>query len=81
MKKGLHEVARLVFEDNIPINKIVSSQTHQTWFKRINFDKVTHASLKETLEINYHKVVQIIKDKVKNRNPKQLLGLSFDIIF
>ena len=77
-KKGLDEVARLVFEDNIPINKIVSSQTHQMWFKRMNFDKVTHASLNETLEFNYHKVVYIIKEKVINRNPKQLLGLSFD---
>ena len=47
------------------------------WFKRMNFDKVTHASLNETLEINYHKVVQIMKDKVKNRNPKQLLGLHW----
>ena len=76
-KKGLDEVAPLVFEDNIPINKIVSSQTHQMSFKRMNFDKVTHASLNKTLEFNY-KVVQIIKDKVKNRNSKQLLGLSFD---
>ena len=38
----------------------------------------THASLNETLDIKYHKVVQIIEDKVKNRDPKQLLGLSFD---
>ena len=44
----------------------------------MNFDKVTHASLNETLEINHHQVVQIIKDKVKNLNPKQLLGVSFD---
>ena len=77
-KKGLDEVARLVFEDNIPINNIVSSQTHQMWFKRMNFDKVTHASLNETLEIKYHIVVQIINDKIKTRNAKQLLGLSFD---
>ena len=43
-KKGLDEVARLVFEDNIPINKIVLPNASM-WFKTMN------CSLRKILKI------------------------------
>ena len=62
-KPGLPQVAKLVYEDNFPINKIETSPTMQSFFKKPNFHEVTHESINEELERQYHKMVDVLKQK------------------
>ena len=62
-KKGLTEVAKLVYEDNIPINKIANSKTLQSLFKRQGWQSVTYSSLDEELDRLYAVSVAKIKHK------------------
>ena len=39
--RGLHEVARLVYEDNLRIYKVIRSSVLQSWFKKMTFANVT----------------------------------------
>ena len=38
----LNQVAKLVYEDNIPISKVVKSQTLQNFYLKLGFDKVSY---------------------------------------
>ena len=77
-KPGLPQVAKFVYEDNFPINKIVTTPTMQSFFKKLNFHEVTHEAINEELERQYHKVVDVLKQKIQSRNKKKLICLSFD---
>ena len=77
-QKGFVDVARLVYEDNVPVNKVVTSSVLQSRYKRMNFAKVTHHSVNVTLEAEYQYVFEKIKVLIAERDKKQVLGLSFD---
>ena len=64
-KPGLPQVAKLVYEDNIPINKIVTSPTMQWNFKKPNFHEVTQEAINEELKRQYHKMVDVLKQKIQ----------------
>ena len=51
--KGLGDVARLVYDDGIPVNKIVKSETLQKIFKQLNFSKVNKHSINRQIESEY----------------------------
>ena len=53
VQDGLNEVAKLVYEDNIPVYKVVRSPTLQSFFKQLHFSKVTYCSVNNALEVNY----------------------------
>ena len=52
VQDGLNEVAKLVYEDNIPVYKVVRSPTLQSFFKQLHFSKVTYCSVNNALENN-----------------------------
>ena len=78
VQDGLNEVAKLVYEDNIPVYKVVRSPTLQSFFKQLHFSKVTYCSVNNALEVNYQTAVQKIKDLIVTRDKRQMLSLSFD---
>ena len=48
--RGLHEVVRLVYEDNLPIYNVIGYSVLQSWFKKLKFANVTYHSLNATLK-------------------------------
>ena len=77
-KKGLTEVAKLVYEDNIPINKIANSKTLQSLFKRQGWQSVTYSSLDEELDRLYAVSVAKIKQELSERAENDFPVMAFD---
>ena len=54
-------MARLVYDDGLPVNKIFKSETLQKIFKQLNFSKVSKHSINRQLENDYQAMFQIVK--------------------
>ena len=72
--KGLHEVARLVYEENLPIYKVITSSVSRSWFKKLKFANVIHHSLNTTLKSEYDSGFQSINDLISKRSETQPLA-------
>ena len=68
IEKGLGDVARLVYDDGIPVNKIVKPETLQKSFKQLNFSKVSKHSINRQLENEYQAMFQIVKSNIAGRD-------------
>ena len=55
--KHLRDVAKLVYQDNIPISKVVRSATLQMFYRRLRITGVSIDSVTKCLEEEYHSVV------------------------
>ena len=77
-RKGVVRVARLVYEDHIPLNTVVRSETLQYFYRCLGFAKVSYHSVSEVLDEDYHYLISKIKDKIEARDKKQILVMSFD---
>ena len=62
-------MARLVYDDGIPVKKIVKSETLQKILKQLNFSKVTKHSIIRQLENEYQALFQIVKSIIAGRDP------------
>ena len=76
--RGLHEVARLVYEDNLPIYERIWPSVLQSWFKKLKFANVTFHSLNATLESKYNSCFPSIKYFISKRSKTQSLANFFD---
>ena len=61
-------MARLVYDDGIPVNKIVKPETLQKIFKQLNFFKVSKNSISRHLEKEYQAMFQIVKSIIAGRD-------------
>ena len=77
-ERGLGDVARLVYDDGIPVSKIVKSETLQKTFKQLNFSEVSKHSINRQLENEYQAMFQIVKSIIAGRDPSDVLCVSFD---
>ena len=77
-RKGLPEVAKLVYSDNNPFCKVVGSATLQSFYRRLGFDKVTYDSSNGELDDSYHKIISKIKEVFSTRGRNDIISLSFD---
>ena len=50
---GMRKICKLVYQDNIPINKIVNSATLKEMFQKLGYDKVTKDRLNNCLNREY----------------------------
>lgn len=78
VSKGLNRVAKLVYEDSIPITKVAKSETLQSFYQQLGFDKVSYYSINRALNIQYQSAVNRVKDVLRKRNKMDLLCISFD---
>ena len=77
-RKGLPECARLVYEDNFAITKVVKSKTLQSFYNRLNFATVSYNSVNQQLESDYQYVFQNIKKYIAKRNKQHAISISYD---
>ena len=76
--KGLEHAARLVYNDNIAISKVVKSDTLQFMYSQLKFDTVSYYSVNQALNDNYQTVVRAIKHLLNERDKNDLMCISFD---
>ena len=76
--KGHSEVARLVYEDRISVNRVTKSPILQKWFKRMNFDPVSTYSLNKSSDEEYHILHHKVRAFISSRDAKQPPVISFD---
>ena len=77
-ERGLGDVVRLVYDDGIPVNEIVKSETLQKIFKQLNFSKVSKHSIIRQLENEHQAMFQILQSIITGRDPSNVLRVSFD---
>ena len=56
---GIGEVAKLVYKDNTPMNRVVKSDTLQSWYRRLKFDGITTYSLYQYLQEEYVRRISV----------------------
>ena len=66
--KHLTDVAKLVYQDNIPISKVVRSATLLMFYRRLGITGVTIDTVTNCLEEEYHSVVSGIKQLLHSRD-------------
>ena len=71
-------MARLVYDDGFPVNKIVESETLQKIFEQLSFSEVSKHSINRQLENEYQAMCQIVKSIIAGRDPSNVLCVSFD---
>ena len=71
--KQYEDVARLVYEDNISIHRVVKSKTLQYFYRRLGINGVSFDSLNICLQEEYHFIVDKINLLLNSRNSKYLL--------
>ena len=76
--KGLNQVAKLVYEDNISFSKDVKSQALQNFYLKLGFEKVSYFSVNQALFDQYNLAVNSIKTFLNEQDKKDLLCTSFD---
>ena len=79
--KHLIDVAKLVYQDKIPISEVVRSATLQMFYWRLGITGVAIDSVTNCLEEEYQSVVSGIKQLLHSRDRKELMCLSFDKCF
>ena len=76
--RKLLDVGRLVFEDRIPINRIVKSTFIQQLLKKSGYPAATTDGINEALETKYQELLSKIKGLIVKRPRNQIICISFD---
>ena len=77
-QNGLHEVAKLVYIDNIPITKVVKSTTLRSLYKYRGYCGINYGSGNKEMDEQYERVIQKNTSAVKERPLEDLPVLAFD---
>ena len=73
--RGLHEVSRLVYEDNLPIYKVIRSPVLQNWLKNLNFANVIYHSFTQRWRVSMIPVFN--RSRISFRKDRKLNHLQF----
>ena len=67
---GMRKICKLVYQDNIPINKIVNSATLKEMFQKLGYDKVTKDRLNNCLNREYDERVTKNDERWRDKRNK-----------